>query len=183
MALFSRFKKKGEYNLSKSDFKTESEDFEVLSLKLSGDFFEKFPQAKKKENYKGKKALITNSSKINLFGNQVKIAYNPSEIELNENKFIDLINNKLNWISNNEETLKNGIAKKLVPLKNDSWLNENESEISNSEFIKRIELNGITFYGDGSSELTFDDDDLFWEHQIVVDLGIKNNLSSINIRG
>src|SRR5690606_35980797 len=128
MGLFSRFKKKGEYNLSKSDFNTESEDFEVLSVKLSGDFFEKFPQAKKKENYTGKNTLITNSTKINILGNQVEITYDPSEIELNENKFIDLINNKLNWISNNEETLKNGIAKNLVPLKNDSWLNENESE-------------------------------------------------------
>ena len=183
MGLFSRFKKKGEYNLSKSDFKTESEDFEVLSVKLSGDFFEKFPQAKKKENYTGKNTLITNSTKINILGNQVEITYDPSEIELNENKFIDLINNKLNWISNNEETLKNGIAKNLVPLKNDSWLNENESEISNDEFIKRIKLNRITFYGNGDSELTFDDDDLFWGHQIVADLSVKNKLTDINIRG
>ena len=183
MGLFSRFRKKGEFNLSKSDFKTESEDFEVLSVKLSGDFFEKFPQAKKKENYTGKNTLISNSTKITLFGNQVKISYDPSEVESNENKFIDQINRKLNWIADNELTLKNGIAKKLVPLKNQSWLNENETEISNNEFIKRIKLDGITFYGDGNSELTFDDDDLFWEHQIVADLSTKNKLTEINIRG
>ena len=28
-----------------------------------------------------------------------------------------------------------------------------------------------------------DDDDLFWEHQIVADLNAKNKLTDINIRG
>ena len=110
MGLFSRFKKKGKFNLLKSDFKTESEDFEVVSVKLSDDFFEKFPQAKKKENYTGKNTLVTNKAKINLFENQVEIIFDPSEIELNENRFIELINHRLNWISDNEETLKNGIT-------------------------------------------------------------------------
>lgn len=183
MGLFSKFKKKGKFNLTKSDFKTESEDFEVVSVKLSDDFFEKFPQAKKKENYTGKNTLITNSTKVNLLGNKVEITYDPSEIELNENKFIDLINNKLNWISNNEETIKHEIVNKLLSLKNDSWLNENESEISKSDFIKRIKLNEITFYGDGSSELTFEDDDLFWGHQIVTELNLNNDLINIDIRG
>jgi hypothetical protein len=182
MGLFSKFRKKGEFNLSKSDFTTKREDFEVISVKLSEDFFEKFPQAKKKENYAGKNTLVTYSTKITLFGNKVEITYDPSEIELNEDKFIDLINEKLNWISENKETIKNGIAKKLVPLKNDSWLDENEPEISNSEFIKRIQLNGITFYEDGNSELNFDDDNLFYGHQIVADL--KNNkLTDISING
>jgi hypothetical protein len=183
MGLFSRFKKKGKFNLSKSEFKTESEEFEVLSVKVSGDFFDKFPQAEKKENYVGKNTLISNSAKIILFGNQVEITYDPSEIELNENKFIDQINSRLNWISDNEKTLKNGIAEKLVPLKNESWLDETETEISNNEFVKRIQLSRITFYGDGNSELTFDDNDLFWEHQIVADLNAKNKLTDINIRG
>ena len=49
MGIFSRFKKKGNINLTKSDFKTESGNFEVLSVKVSGSFFEKLPQAKKKK--------------------------------------------------------------------------------------------------------------------------------------
>ena len=118
-----------------------------------------------------------------IFGNKVEITYDPSKIELNENKFIEQINRKLDWIADNEKTLNNGIAKKLVPLKNESWLDENESEISNGEFIKRIQLKSITFYGDGNSELSYDDNDLFWEHQIVADLSIKNKLTDVNIRG
>ncbi len=183
MGIFSRFKKKGNINLSKSDFKTESEDFEVLSVKVSDDFYEKFPQAKKKENYTGKNTLITNSTKISLFGNNVEITYDPSGIELNENKFIDQINRNLNWIADNESGIKSGIAKKLLPLKNENWLEENESELSQSEFIKRIKLTSISFFGKGNSELIFDDGDIFWEHDIVADLNTKNKLTDINIRG
>ena len=115
MGLFSRFNKKEGFRLSKSDFKTEREDFEVLSVKVSGDFFEKFPQAKKKEKYTGKNTLITNSAKITLFGNQVELMYDPNEIELEESEFIDRINRRLNWVADNEKKLKNGIAKKRVP--------------------------------------------------------------------
>lgn len=183
MGLFSRFRKTGKFNLSRSDFKTESEDFEVLSVKVSGDFFEKFPQAKKTDNYTGKNTLITNSVKIALFGNQVVIRYSPSEIGMHEKKFIDKINKKLNWVANNEIYLNNEIAKKLVPLKNESWLGENEDDISNDEFIKRVQISNITFYEDGNTELVFEDDDLFLGHQIIVDLSIKNKLTGINIRG
>jgi hypothetical protein len=183
MGIFLRFKKKGNINLSKSDFKTESEDFEVLSVKVSGDFFEQFPQAKKKDNYTGKSTLITNTAILSLFGNKVKITYDPSEIELNEDKFIDQINRNLNWIADNQSGIKSGVAKKLLPLKNENWLEENESELSESEFIKRIELTSISFFGKGNSELIFDDGDLFWEHEIVADLNTKNKLTDINIRG
>ena len=183
MGIFSRFNKKGNINLSKSDFKTESEDFEVLSVKVSGDFFEKFPQAKKKDNYTGKTTLITNTVTLPLFGNKVEITYDPSEIELNEDKFIDQMNRTLNWIADNESGIKSGVTKKLLPLKNENWLEENEIELSESEFIKRIKLSSISFFGDGSSELIFDDGDLFWEHQIVADLSGKNKLTEINIRG
>ncbi|WP_191858940.1 DUF2262 domain-containing protein [Hanstruepera ponticola] len=183
MGIFSRFKKKGNINLSKSDFKTESEDFEVLSVKLSGDFFEKFPQAKKKDSYTGKSKLITNTATLSLFGNNIKITYDPSEIELNEDKFIDQMNRNLNWIADNESGIKNGITKKLLTLKNENWLEENESELSESEFIKRIKLTSISFFGEGNSELIFDDGDLFWEHEIVAVLNTKNKLTEINIRG
>ncbi|WP_179007478.1 DUF2262 domain-containing protein [Winogradskyella forsetii] len=183
MGIFSRFKKKGNINLSKSDFKTESEDFEVLSVTVSGDFFEKFPQAKKKDNYTGKSTLVTNTTSLSLFGNKVDITYDPSEIELNENKFIEQINRNLNWIADNESGIKSGITKKLLPLKNENWLEENESELSESEFIKRIKLTSISFFGKGNSELIFSDGDLFWKHDIVADLNTKNKLTDINIRG
>lgn len=183
MGILSRFKKKGEFNLSRSDFKTESEDFEVLSVKVSGDFFEKFPQAKKKENHVGKSALITNTANISLFGNKIEITYDPSEIELNEDKFIARINHHLNWIADNESGIKSGITTKLLPLKNENWLEENEAELSEGEFINRIKLMSISFSGKGNSELTFNDGDLFWKHEIVVGLNTKNKITNISISG
>ena len=41
----------------------------------------------------------------------------------------------------------------------------------------KIKLNAISFFGDLNCELIFDDGDLFWEHQIVVDLSNKNKLT------
>ena len=183
MGIFSMFKKKGRFNLSKSDFKTENEDFEVISVKLSDDFFDLFPEAKKKKKYTGKNTLVTNLTKISLFGNEVEITYYPNEIELNENAFIELINQKLNWISENEEIVKNGIAKKLVLLKNKNWLNKNKIEISNNEFIERIKLESISFLSHGNSELSFNDDGIFSEHKITAELNLKNELINIKISG
>ncbi|MBQ0737068.1 DUF2262 domain-containing protein [Aquimarina celericrescens] len=183
MGIFSRFKNKGNINLLKSDFKSESEDFEVLSVKVSGEFFEKFPQAKKKDNYVGESTLITNTAKLSLFGNKVDITYDPSEIELNEDKFIDQINRNLNWIAENESELKSRVTEKLLPLKNENWLDENEAELSENDFVKRIKLTSISFFGKGNSEMIFDDGDLFWGHEIVADLNVKNKLTDVNVRG
>ena len=183
MGIFSKFKKKGKFNLSKSDFKPKNIDFEVLSVKFSDGFFQKFPQAKKKNNYIGKNSLITKTTSISLFGNRIGVMYDPSEIELIEDKFIDKINQNLNWIADNENGIKSGIAEKLLSLKNENWLEENETKLSESEFIKRIKLNAVSFFGNGNSELIFDDGDLFWEHQIVANLNTKNKLTDINIRG
>jgi hypothetical protein len=183
MGIFSRFKKSGNFNLSKSDFKTESDDFEVISVKVSDDFYDLFPQAKKKENCTGKSTLITNTSSVSLFGNKVEISYDPNETELNENIFINQINRNLNWIADNENGIKCTIAKKLLSLKNQSWLEENEIELTETKFIKRIKLTSISFFGKGNSELIFNDGNLFWEHDIVADLNTKNKLTDINIRG
>ncbi|WP_291869370.1 DUF2262 domain-containing protein [Maribacter sp.] len=182
MGIFN-IKKRGYFKLSKADFKTKKDDFELVSVKFSGNFFEKLSQETEKENSTEELAQITNTASIILFKNKVEIVYNPSEIELEEDKFITLINQKLNWINNNKSLINIEITKKLLPLKNENWLEENETKISEIEFVKRIRLASILFLEDGSSELIFNDGNLFWEHQIVADLSAKNKLIAINIRG
>jgi hypothetical protein len=183
MGIFSKFKNSGNFNLSKSDFKTGSDDFEVISVKVSDDFYDLFPQAKKNEKCTGESTLITNTSSVSLFENKVVILYDPNEIELNEDIFINQINRNLNWIVDNENGIKCSIAKKLISLKNESWLKENETELTETEFIKRIKLTSIFFFGKGNSELIFNDGNLFCEHEIVAVLNTKYKLTDINIRG
>ena len=183
MGLFSIFKKKGDSNLTKEDFKSSEENYEVISVKFSDDFFKKFPQVKKKKNYTGKKTLITKSTKIDLFGNNIQILYDMNVIEQKEERFIEYINQKIVWITKNEKTINSRIANKLVLLKNNNWLEQNETKISKIEFIKRISLSMIFFHGDGNAKLTFEDDDLFWGHQILVNLNKRNKLNEIHISG
>lgn len=183
MGIFSKFKKTKTFNLTKSDFKSESKDFDVLSVEISGDLFDKLPQSEKQESGLGKSTLTTNTALVNMFRNKVEIIYDPSELIIKEGDFISKINEKLNWIINNENEINNEIANKLLGLKNESWLEENESELSERKFIKKIKLVAINFFDELSSELIFDDGGLFWEHEIVVDLDTNNALTAVNIRG
>lgn len=183
MGIFSRFKGNRKFNLTKSDFKTESEDYEVESVKFSEGFFDKLPQAEKKESSLGMSTLTTNTALVTMFRNKVEIIYDPSDLAFKEDKFIIKINEKLNWIINNENKINSKIAEELLGLKNESWLEENEPELTTKQFIKKITLTSIYFFDELSSELIFNDGGLFWEHQIVADLNTKNILTDVNIRG
>ena len=182
MGIFSK-KNKGNIRLSKADFKTESEDYKLSSVKVSGDFFSKSPELGNKDNDENKSATITNSTEVKIAGKNVDVTFLSNDIELNEDKFIELMSQKLNWISEHERELKKSVAKKLLPLKNETWLEEDESQLSISEFMKRIELSSISFYGKGNSEMIFDDGDLFWGHDILAILDTNNRLNDITIRG
>ncbi len=181
MHLFSRLKKEKEFTLSKSDFRTENLD--VLSVKISGDFFKSRLQTEEKRGDANRPISITNIATIRLFENKVDVVYDPSEVELDEPKFIGLINRKLNWIADNKNAVRREIAGELLSLKNDHWLDEHETEITKGEFIRRMRLTRILFFRDKSSELIFADGDLFWGHQIVANLNAGNKLTYVNISG
>ncbi|MGB5818438.1 MAG: DUF2262 domain-containing protein [Saonia sp.] len=183
MGVFSKFRHKDNINLTKSDFKTQSERSEVISVKLSDDFFDKFPDAKKKDNYLGNSTLTVKTASISLFNNPVEVVFYPIEIKVKEEKFISKMNQTLNWISSYNDKIEKGIVDKLLFLKNEAWLEENETEINETEFKKKLTLTSILFLADSSSELVYDDGDLFWGHQIVVGSSAENELTDINIRG
>ncbi|ULC60448.1 DUF2262 domain-containing protein [Flaviramulus sp. BrNp1-15] len=187
MGIFSRFSKNPNFNLKKSDFKTETDSFydDESSPPINEEFAKTVAKWKEEKGINEDKELNydRNSTSAILFGNKVEITYNPSEIELSESDFIIGLNQKLNWISKNKNEINSQIAKKLLPLKNQSWLNDNESIITERDFINRIKLGSILFFGDLSSELVYDDGNLFWGHQIVADLNKKNELTNVDIQG
>lgn len=187
MGIFSRFNKKPNFNLKKSDFKTETDSFydEESSPPINEEFAKTVAKWKEEKGIKNDAELNydTNSTRVLLFGNKVEITYTPSEIELNESDFINGLNQKLNWISKNKDKINNQVTKKLLPLKNENWLNDNESKITESDFVNRIKLGSILFFGDLSYELVYNDGNLFWGHQIVANLNEKNELTNIDIQG
>lgn len=183
MRLFSRLKDTGDFQLSIEDFKIEKDEYEVESVSFSGDFFDKFPQANRKESYLGKSVLITKTAIVSIYGKNVEIRFDPTEITTSEEEFVNQINLKLHWIAQNEHKINSRIAKKLLDLKNDSWLEENQPQLTKEQFIAAITLKSISFFEDVSCELIFDDGDLFWQHEIIANLSSKNKLTDASIRG
>ncbi|TVZ22266.1 uncharacterized protein DUF2262 [Dokdonia sp. Hel_I_63] len=183
MRLFSRLKNTGDFKLSITDFKIEKDKYEVESVSFSGDFFDKFPKADKEESRIGKAVLITRTAIVSIYGKDVEIRFDPTEITTSEEEFVNQINLKLHWIAQNEHKINSRIAKKLLDLKNDSWLEENQPQLTKEQFIAAITLKSISFFEDVSCELIFDDGDLFWQHEIVANLSTKNKLTDASIRG
>ena len=189
MGLFSLFSKKENFNLKKSDFITEKDEEESNSelIYASEEFLKSMAEWKKKngisKNETDNTTLLTNIANVSLLGNKVEIIYHPLEIEIDDKVFIEQVNHKLKWVSENINAITDKIIKNLLPLKNEDWLDENEPKISEREFINRIKLFSIMFFDDLSSVLEFDDGNLFWKHIIVVHLDKENKITYADIEG
>ncbi|WP_282074860.1 DUF2262 domain-containing protein [Maribacter aquivivus] len=189
MGIFSRLRKNQNYSLKKADFKTEKEEYQSEVTFISEDFKKSLAEWKKKEgiadikNETGKIISIANHTDVDILRNKVRVQYDPTELEIDEGLFITKLNEKLDWISRNENEINSAITEKLLPLKNEDWIEENETIISKKEFVKRIKLTFILVFDDTSLELVYDDGDLFWKHQIVVDLNKENKITDVDISG
>lgn len=72
-------------------------------------------------------------------------------------------------IDENIETARKFAASQLLELKNKTWLEDGEEPITAEEFAERLVLSEVISMGD-IIEFWFDDDDIFWGHQVRVDL-------------
>ena len=64
---------------------------------------------------------------------------------------------------------------------NNTW-SENEI-INRDEFANRINIESIMIWSDGSSEIYYQDSNLFAGHSIVVNLDARGELEDVNIAG
>ncbi len=74
------------------------------------------------------------------------------------------------WLDKNLQGAKQFAASQLITLKNDSWLEENQQPIDEFSFAGTLDLNSISAFSEGSFEIYFNDNDLFWGHLIRVDI-------------
>ena len=88
-----------------------------------------------------------------------------------------------NWLQSGYPAAKEFCAAKLLDLKNEDWLQEEEEPLSKEKFIQTIELEGITAFSDGSFELYFADNDIFWGHTILVDVDSDYVMTDANLAG
>jgi hypothetical protein len=80
-------------------------------------------------------------------------------------------------------------TRQLLELKNGTWLEEGEPPVSADAFQQLMQLEGLTFYDDGSVVFHFEDGEsaersgLFWGHAIVVSMSSDDGLSAARIEG
>jgi hypothetical protein len=75
------------------------------------------------------------------------------------------------------------IARDLLPLKSENWREDDDSIVSRDAFEARILLRRITVRPDGEFTILYDDDDLFFGHDIVVQGALGSNRLSAGIQG
>jgi len=172
----------GKFNLHLSDFSTKRHSAEVISVKLSPDFYELFPEANKSVET-GKRQISTSVVKLIFWGQHVEVSFDPNVTSSGSEEFIIKINNQLNWLIKHKHLVDEVIIRDLLPLKNDSWLDENETVLSEERFLEAISLTSIDFDQNAGATLYYDDGNTFFGHTIVVEISSKQKVKQASIAG
>ena len=112
-------------------------------------------------------------------GHRVTISFIPDPGELEQ--LLAYVKPLFAVIRADDLPLRRAAAKALLDVYNDEW-NEDDP-IEAEEFIDRILLDALVYYGDGSAELYYDDDDLFLGHVILVRLDDQGRVVEATIGG
>jgi hypothetical protein len=84
-------------------------------------------------------------------------------------------------VQSEEPSLRRAAADALLALHNEEW-NEGEP-IDDDAFVSRMVLKDIAAYDDGSSEVSYDDGDLFWGHTIILSVDEEGTVQDAGIQG
>jgi len=182
MRLFNS-KEQENFNLTTSDFKTETRKSEVETVWISPELLKLLPKHPTSNNKES--SIETKSSKtaIQLFQTSVEISFDPDEVKEDLEQFVQKINRQLDWLSSNRSQIDIVIIKDLFKLKNSTWLKENEAPLSKEYFLNKIKLDSITFFDDTGCELNFNDGNIFEGHTIQVSVTKDKKVEKATIDG
>lgn len=89
-------------------------------------------------------------------------------------------------LSMHDNSYRTYAAQRLTSLANE-WLSESEDadakEITEEAFAERMEISEVTFSSDGSINLLYLDDDMFWGHVISIDVEDNGEITDACIAG
>lgn len=103
--------------------------------------------------------------------------------ENDTNKATEIADKVNNWLSGHIDDVKTFAAEKLLDIKNSSWLEEDETPLTAAGFATQISLDAVTSFADGSLEIHFFDNDIFWGHSIQVSVNEGFVLADADIAG
>lgn len=161
------------------------EDFEILKRFNSFKNFLEEPQEVERH---------TESTIDNHFFGQLMLNQELDWYEVSKDGIeFSFTNTALEQLTKNFEKIKNLIPQlddieykmieEMLALKNESWLEEGDKALSKEEFRKEIKLYGINTFEDGSAELYYKVNDLFWGHEIQTSIDNGQNYESSTIVG
>ena len=122
------------------------------------------------------------SKKVRMFGLSVTVAFDPENVKIDLNEYIQQVEKKKKDISKRKNQIEKRISDKLLALKNSTWLEEGENKIDEKKFINKLLLESVQFHED-SFELYFEDGNLFLGHTIIYSEDKNGNLIDVNIAG
>lgn len=103
--------------------------------------------------------------------------------ENDTNKAAEIANKVNSWLNGHIDAIKAFAAEKLLDIKNNSWLEEDEKPLTAAAFATQISLDAVTSFVDGSLEIHFFDNDIFWGHSIQVSVNEGFVLADADIAG
>ncbi len=105
---------------------------------------------------------------------------NDSTAKIAFNRFKNFASDIIGW----DEKIRCYAAEELTELANDWNEDEGTNEtLSEEEFANRIGISSINIHSDGSSEFTFNDDDMFFGHWVVVYIDEQGRLKRADMEG
>lgn len=128
------------------------------------------------------RSVTTFATKTKWNGTPVELCLWLDEID----EFTDALRHARNLWANSEEwntRILDCIARDCLPLKSENWQEDDGSTVSREQFEARIVLQGITIRPDGGFDVSYNDDDLFFGHDIVAMGKIGRNELSAGIQG
>ena len=82
-----------------------------------------------------------------------------------------------------DERLRRFAAECLTDNVNNCWLDDGAEKITEEQFVARISLEGLWVYNDGSYQVFFDDDNMYYEHSIIVEGNVDGEMQTAYIAG
>ncbi|MCU0497721.1 MAG: DUF2262 domain-containing protein [Anaerolineae bacterium] len=93
------------------------------------------------------------------------------------------IHTAVTWVDQQYDQILQFCVDQLLALKNQEWVNGSEERVTEQMFKLAMELEVLTLLEDGSLGIAFGAGELFWGHNIVVDIDPHYQLTAVDIIG
>jgi len=122
----------------------------------------------------------------NLYESRVKWVEEAAKLSLDGDSTSEsLTTARALWLEQNSwnKRILDHAVNELLKLKNETWLQSDEEDVLPDQFKARMKLHSIRVRGNGDFVFWFEDGDLFWGHDIMVEGSVTDGPTKAGIHG